>query len=139
MRNWVLVRPLDNSKHPKDGEMFLGWAKENEHGEFDPAVALFPSSFTWCAYDKDGPLAFQTIQQPFMLETLAFRPGATHRQKTVAIRELTHNAIAQASLKGAGEVYFVATEEGTNDLADSQMFEELPWRVFRAKIRDLEG
>jgi hypothetical protein len=74
-----------------------------------------------------------------MLETLAFRPGATHRQKTIAIRELTHNAIAQASLKGAGEVYFIATDPGTNDLAESEMFEELPWKLYRTKLKDLEG
>jgi hypothetical protein len=135
----VFVRPLDNINHPKDGQMFLDWAAENPVNEFDPEVAKFKSSYTWCAYDKDGPLAYQTIQRPLMLESLAHRPGATKQQTAIALRELTQNAITQSQLLGAGEIYYLGSDTPTNDMATSQVFEELPYKVYRLKIKELEG
>ena len=129
----VFVRPV----RPDEGQMFFDWSKENPENEFDPQVALFPSSTTWCAFDKDGPLAFQTIQRPFMLESLAMRPGATNMQTASALRELTQNAVTQAAGNGVGEIYFLGSSEATNDFAKAHIFEELPYKVFRVKLRDL--
>ena len=72
-----------------------------------------------------------------MLESLAPRPGATKEQVAVAMKELTQNAITQASLAGAGEVYFLGSNEGTDALATNQIFEKLPYSVFRLKLKDL--
>ena len=129
----VYVRPIEAN----EGNMFLGWARENPHGEFDPQVPLFPSSTTWCAYDKDGPLVFETIQRPLMLETLAPRPGATKEQVALAMKELTQNAITLAHTAGAGEIYYLGSEEGTDAMATNQIFEELKFKVYRLKIKDL--
>jgi hypothetical protein len=117
--------------------MYLDWGLENSHGEFDAQVPLFPSSTTWCAYDKDGPLVFQTIQKPLMLETLAPRPGATKEQVALAMKELTQNAITLAHASGSGEIYFLSTEPGTDHMAGNQIFTELPYKVYRAKLKDL--
>lgn len=122
---------------PEEAQMFFDWAKENTHGEFDEEVARFSSSVTWCAYDKDGPLVFQTVQRPLMLESLAPRPGATKEQVALSMKELTQNAVTMAHSMGAGEIYFLGTEDGTNTMAENQIFEELPYKVFRVKIKDL--
>ena len=134
----VFVRAAGGRGHEKDGQMYFDWARENPVNEFDPEVGLFPSSFTWCAFDKDGPLAYQTIQQPFMLESLAPRPGASKQQIAVALKELTQNAITQANLKGVGEVYYLGTDADTDAMATNQIFEELKFRIFRVKLKDLE-
>jgi hypothetical protein len=118
--------------------MFFDWAKENPANEFDPQVALFPTSSTWCAFDKDGPLAFQTIQHPFMLESLAMRPGSTKLQAAAAMKELTQNAVTQAAGIGVGEIYFLGSDDSTDEFAKNHIFEELPFRVFRVKLKDLE-
>lgn len=132
-KRYVFVRQA----HEGEGQLYFDWATENSKGNFDSEPARFPSSRTWCAYDKDGPLVYQTIQQPLMLESLAPRPGATKEQIAVAMKELTQNAITQAHLGGSGEIYFVGSDEATNDLAMSQIFEEVPGKVFRAKLKDL--
>ena len=132
----VFVRPLDNVTHPKDGQLFFDWAKENPVNEFDPEVAKFKSSYTWCAYDQTGPLAYQTVQRPLMLESLASRPGATKHEVSLALRELTQNAITQAYLVGAGEIYYLGSDDDTNELA-GRLFEELPFKVYRLKIAEL--
>ena len=125
------------SANPEETQMFFDWAKENAHGEFDPEVARFKSSITWCAYDKDGPLVFQTAQRPIMLESLAIRPGATNLQVASAMRELTQNAVTQASIIGAGEIYFLGSSDDTNKFATNHIFEEVPGKMYRLKIKDL--
>lgn len=133
-RKTVFVRPAKQT----EGQLYFDWANENIVNEFDPEVAKFPSSFTWCAYDKDGPLAYQTVQQPFMLESLAPRPGSTKQQIAIALKELTQNVITQASLKGIGEIYYLGTDADTDAMASNQIFTELPYKIFRIKIKDLE-
>ena len=129
----IYVRPAE----PQEAQLFFDWAAENTHGEFDPEVAKFKSSRTWCAYDKDGPLVFQTIQQPLMLESLAPRPGATKEQVAMAMKELTQNAITQAHLGGSGEIYYLGSDEDTDAFSTNQIFEKLPFKVFRVKLKEL--
>lgn len=120
--------------------MFIDWALENSSANaFDPEVPAFPSSRTWCAFDSDGPLAFQTAQQPMMLESLAPRPGSSKLQIAGALRELTQNAVSQAILSGVGEIYFLGSDEETSKFAENHIFERLPYSVYRVKIKDLEG
>ena len=129
----IFVRPV----RPDEGQMYFDWMQETPSNEFDPQVALFPTSSTWCAFDKDGPLAFQTIQHPFMLESLAVRPGATKLQAAAAMKELTQNAVTQAAGIGVGEIYFLGSDDETNTFATNHIFEKLPYTVYRAKIKDL--
>lgn len=133
--NQIYVRPID----PSEADIFIGWAKENPKNEFDPAVALFPSSTTWCAYDKTGPLAYQTLQTPIMLESLAPRPGLSPIQISFLLKELTKNAITQAHCRGAGEIYFLGSDDSTNEFAAHHIFEEVPMKVYRLRLADLSG
>ena len=132
----VYVRPAREG----EADTYFSWAVENaDKNEFDKEVARFPTSTTWCAYDKDGPLAYQTIQRPFMLESIAPRPGATKFQTAQALGELTKNAISQASIVGAGEIYFLGSDAPTSDFATNQVFEKLPFSIYRLKIKDLSS
>jgi len=132
----VYVRPI----RPDEADQYFSWGIENaDKNEFDPAVALFPSSTTWCAYDGTGPIAYQTLQQPIMLESLAPRPGLSPVQVASSLKELTKNAITFASTKGAGEVYFLGSDEDTETFATNKIFEQLPFKIFRVKLADLEG
>jgi hypothetical protein len=133
MSNRVYVRPA----HSYESQQFLDWSLENAKGNFDPEVARFKSSITWCAYDSDGPLVFQTIQRPLMLESLAPRPDATNQQIASAMKELTQNAVTQAHVMEAGEIYFLSSDADTDKFAASHIFEELPYKVFRCKLADL--
>ncbi len=133
MSRRIYVRPAQ----AHEGQLVFDWGKENPHGNFDPEVARFKSSVTWCAYDEDGPLVFQTVQRPLMLESLAPRPGATKQQISLAMKELTQNAITQAHVMDSGEIYYLGSNEGTDHLATNQIFETLPYSIYRVKLKDL--
>ena len=133
--NHIFIRPV----RPEDAKMFADWSLENPHNEFDPEVAKYPSTFVLCAYDKDGPLAYQPVQQPFMLDSLATRPGASKLQVAAALKEFAQAAVTQAYIKGVGEIYFLGTEEGTSEMCSNHLFEELPYKVYRCKVKNLEG
>ena len=132
--NRVWIRPIRQD----DAQCFFEWSKENEDkSKFDPAVPLFPSSTTWCAYDKDGPLAYQTIQQPLMLESLAPRPGNSPTQNAAAMKELTKNCITLAHSKGVGEIYFLGSDFETDAFASNHIFERVDMPVYRVRLKDL--
>jgi len=134
MPNRVFVRPI----RADESQMFFEWATENaDKSKFDPEVPLFPSSVTWCAYDKEGPLAYQTIQTPLMLESLAPRPGNTPQQNAAALKELTQNAVTVAHAKGIGEIYFLGSDSDTDEFATNHIFERVNLPVYRCKLKDL--
>src|SRR5271169_2558920 len=123
----IYVRPTTMD----EAEQFIQWALKNPVNGFDPEVAKYPSSVTWCAYDDKGPLVYQTLQHPLFLESVAPRPGATKAEIALALRELTQNAITQAHIAGAGEIYFGGTDEATSEFATNKIFEEVPFKVYR--------
>ena len=131
----IFVRPI----RPEDTKKFIDWSLETPNNGFDPAVPKYPSTITLCAYDKDGPLAFMPVQQPFMMDSVASRPGASKLQVAAAMKEFTQALVTQSYIKGVGEIYFLGTEDGTNEMAKNQLFEELPFKAYRVKVRDLEG
>jgi hypothetical protein len=131
----IFVRPV----RPEDTKKFIDWSLETPNNGFDPAVAKYPSTFVLCAYDKDGPLSFMPVQQVFMMDSVATKPGASKSQTALALKEFTQALVTQAHIKGIGEICFLATDDGTNKMAENQLFEELPYKVFRCKIAELEG
>lgn len=133
MRSRIFVRPA----RAEDAETFLQWSCSTENNEFDPEVPKCPSTITLCAYDKSGPLVYLPLAQPFVMESLAVRPGASISDITKGIKELTHAAVTQAHILGKQEILFLGTHEGTNNLSE-QIFERLPYSVYRLKIRDTE-
>jgi len=132
-RRNVFVRSIRQD----EAQMYFQWATESSINEFDPDVALSDTSTTWCAYDRDGPLAYQTLQQPIFLESLAPRPGITKEQAALALKELTQNAITQAHLRGIKEIYFLGSDKDTDEFASNHIFERVNMPLFRLKVKDL--
>jgi hypothetical protein len=136
MHKLVFVRPV----RPEDTKKFVDWSLETPNNEFDPEVAKYPSTIVLCAYDKDGALAYQPVQQAFIMDSFASRPGASKLQVATAMKEIFQGLVTQAHIKGVGEIYYLGTEPGTNHMAANQeVFEELPWKIYRAKLKNLEG
>lgn len=134
MRRHLFVRPAV----AEDTEQFLEWSLANTKSEFDPAVAAYPSTITWCVYDEYGPLAYMPMQCPLMMESLAARPGTSDIEKARAMKELTQQFVTQAHIRGAGEIYYLSSDADTDRFAANQIFEELPYKIYRVRIKDLE-
>lgn len=134
MRKHLFVRPA----RPEDGQQFLEWSRNTSNNGFDPEVARYPSTITWCVYDKSGPLAYMPMQCPLVMDSLASRPGASKSEIASALKELTQEFVTQAHIRGSGEILFLGSEEGTDRLATNQLFEELPYKVYRLRVKDLE-
>lgn len=132
--NHLFIRPAQ----PEDSEKFLEWSRNTPNNGFDPEVARYPSTITWCVYDKSGPLAYMPMQCPLVMDSLASRPGASKSEIASALKELTQQFVTQAHIRGAGEILFLGTEEGTDHMAVNQIFEELPYKVYRLRIKDLQ-
>jgi hypothetical protein len=116
----------------------LDWETHSPGNEFDPEVPKFLSTKTVAAYDKTGVLAYMPIQSPLMLESMGIRPGLDTKTVAATMKEFTQWAVTQAHAQGAGEIYFLGSEENTDKLAANQVFERLPYVVYRLKLKDLE-
>lgn len=134
MRSHIFVRPAK----PEEAQTFFDWSVTNDKNGFDPEVATYPSTITWCAYDQKGPLAYMPMQVPLMMESLGTRPDATEYEIASALKEFTQEFVTQAHIRGAGEIYFLGTDANTDKLAKNQIFEKLPYTVYRVRLRDLE-
>lgn len=134
MRNrHLFVRPAK----PEDVVIFEEWSRNTPDNGFDPKVATYPSTITWCVYDQHGPLAYMPMQCPLVMDSLASRPWASKSEVAAALKELTQEFVTQAHIRGAGEILFLGSEQGTNEMATNQLFEELPYKVYRLKLKDL--
>lgn len=134
MSRHVFVRPV----RKEDTEKFIEWSKSTKNNLFDPMAGLYPTSFTICAYNENGPITYVPVQHPYFLEHLAINPNADKIDIAVSLKELTQFVVSQAHIKGVGEIYFLCKEKSTADFAKAQCFEEMPYRMFRLKISDLE-
>lgn len=134
MRKHLFVRPAV----AEDGKQFFEWSSNTPNNGFDPQVAAYPSTITWVVYDESGPLAYMPMQCPLVMDSLATRPGASKSEIAAALKELTQQFVTQAHIRGAGEILFLGTEEGTDKMAQNQLFEELPYKVYRLRIKDLQ-
>ncbi len=132
MRNYIYVRPAKQ----EEAGIFLEWAKTQP--EWDAYIGIHPGTMTLCAYNKEKIVAFLPVQQPFMYETFAPNPEATDLELAAAMKELTQFLISQAHLKNVAEIYFLGSDEGTDEFATNQIFEKLPFTVYRVRVSDLE-
>src|SRR5690242_13566518 len=133
--NPIFVRPARQDEK----KMLLDWSLENPGNGFDPEVPMYPTTVTWCGFDKDGQVAFLPVQLAYVMESFAPRPGLSPRRQAEALKEFTQNLITQAHLNGVRELYFLGSNPETNEYAENYIFEEVPYKVYRAKLRNLEG
>ena len=122
----------------KEAQQFLDWSEKTGNNLFDPDVAAYPTTFVLVAFDHTGPLVYMPAQQPLFLDALAIRPGLEPRRVAMALKELTQAMVTQANIKGSGELYFLCKDEATCAFAESHGYKELPYRMFRMKLADLE-
>lgn len=131
--NQIFVRPARET----DARKFEDWVKTNP--ALDKRIFTYPATFTWAAFNETGVLAFLPVQQTFFMEAMAFHPLCTDPQKALAMKELTHNLVTQAYLKGIGEIYFLGTDHTTNDFAERQGFKRIQIPVYLVRVEQLES
>ena len=78
------------------------------------------------------------VQRPLVMEAMGFHPLSTDPQKALVMKELTHALILDAYLLGSGEIYFMGSDNGTNDFAERQGFKKLDVPMYRVRVGDLE-
>ena len=132
----VFIRPM----RAEETKQYLEWARANrERSEFDPAVGGFPSTLIPCVYDFDGPLGYMPVQHPYMLDAFAPRPGLSKLRSSQVLKEIVQWAVTTAHENGVGEILFFATDEDTVKFAErQQIFHEVPYKVYRVKVAELE-
>jgi hypothetical protein len=135
MSRHVYVRPST----PKDFPLFSKWLEGTKDNLFDPAVFTYKGTTAWCAYNKSGPLVFMPAQRPFMMESLAINPDASEIDIAIALKELFQAMVLEAHKSGEGEIYFLCSQPETIAFAKKHEFLELPERVFRVRLSDLEA
>jgi hypothetical protein len=134
MSRHIFVRP----GRQNDAGKFAEWSATTPENLADPDVLTYPTTFTLCAYDKQGPIVYVPIQQPMFMEALAINSARSDTDVAIALKELTQAVVTQAHIKGSGEIYFLCKSEATSDFAEKQLFEKLPWNLYRVKLADLE-
>jgi hypothetical protein len=132
----IFVRPARQN----EAEQFLEWSVANkDHSSFDPEIARQPGTFVLAAYNCDKVVAYIPVHRPFMLESLAPNPEASDFEVASALREFTQFLVSQCHIKNdVGHIYFLGNADDTNKFASNHVYEELPWRVYRARVSDLE-
>jgi|SRR5882762_1721867 len=137
-RQPIFVRPAT----AEDAPDFIKWSVANQGNAFDPEAGQYPDSFTLCAFDTKGPLAYLPVQQPMfvepmMLESLAVRPDSTNVEIASALKELIQACVTIGYMKGTGEMYFLGSNEDTNRFAENTLFEKLDMPIYRLRMSDL--
>jgi hypothetical protein len=127
----IFIRPVRDSDFSK---MVL-WGSGNQ--ATDLRVLNYPSTIKLCAFTSEGALAYVPIQQPLLIEAIAFHPLLNDLQKAAIMKEFTHAAITQAYVLGKGEVYFMGSQPATDSFATRHGF-ELISPVYRTVLAELE-
>ena len=74
------------------------------------------------------------------MDSIGVRPGAEPHQVASALRALLQDTIASAYAEGRGELYIFGSEESIPKIILKQgLFEEVPLKAYRLKLKDLEG
>lgn len=119
-----------------DGQKFLEWCKNQP--EVDLFIPYHPGTFTLKAFDKTKDVGFMPVQRPYVLETLASNPEATDMEIASALREFVQYLVSRSQAEKVAEIYFLESDKDTSKFAGNHIFEELPYRVYRCRISDLE-
>jgi len=135
MAKTIFIRPT----RLQDKDQCLEWIQNTEGNVYDLGVFLYPTTYTRCAFNSKGPIAYLPVQKPLMVEALAVNPEADKLEVAMALKELIQDTVSQAYQQGAGEVYFTCIPgSSTAKFAEAHGFEEIKMSVYRMKLSDLE-
>lgn len=135
MAKTIFVRPA----RVTDKEQCLAWTQSTKDNVYDLGVFTYPTTYTRCAFNDSGPIAYVPVQKPLMIEALASNPEADKLDVAMALKELVQDTISQAYQQGAGEVYFTCVPgSSTAAFAEKHGFELIKMSVYRMKLSKIE-
>lgn len=143
--NHLVIREARPSEH----NLALNWAKSTPDGNlldldiFEHASTFLLAAAT-SAGPEPGPIAFNPVQQPLMMENLIFAPGLSDSDRARAMTRMAEHVISEAYRRDAGEVYFLCRHELTRKFAERHLFrnvrEVVPGlEVYRLNLRETFG
>lgn len=132
--NGIFVRPA----RAEDNVNFVKWSLETKNNLFDPRIGLSPGTRTFCAYDKSGPIVFAPVQTPMFVEAIGLNPDVSKSKATLALDALLQFLVTQAHATGTAEIYFYSDEPSLQNIAEKSGFEEVPYKLYRLKVKDTE-
>jgi hypothetical protein len=132
----IFIRGMREDEVPK----FVDWQQANQaKNDFDPGVMATRSTMFTTAYNHEGAAAFMPIQQVYVLDSFAPKPGASAGENAAALKAIVQFSVTKAHENGVGEILFFATDKETVAAALNHFeFEEIPYPVYRLKIAGLE-
>jgi hypothetical protein len=122
---------------PSDAENVLKWGS-TQNG-FDAEVPFRKDSWTVTAFNKSKEILHVPIHQPYFIETLCVNPEASSLEVAAAMKSVTQFLVSQANIKGISEIYYLGSHpESTDRFSINHAYQEVPYKTYRIKLRDLE-
>lgn len=106
-----------------------------EQNLLDADALLYPASVTYKASRNGEPVMYLPVQRVRMLESLGIAEGASESDVALSLRELIQVVRWEAKKDGEGELYFGCKEPRTIKFAEAHGFEEVPFKVYRMKLK----
>ena len=120
---------------PEDAQNILEWGlAQQEKNELDVNCLLYPSTEVLCA-ENGQAVAYLPVQLAAMLESVIVNPNVDRFYQNQALYYLVSRILEDAAKQGIREAYFLGTDEEISKLAEKVGFKELPWKVFRIRLR----
>ncbi len=98
----------------------------------DADVLAYPATTILVAEDGKDTV-FMPVQTAFLFETMGYKEGISDLALASAMKLFTQILVWEGRKAGHGELYFIGTNEETNQFALNNGFEEVKYRVFRLR------
>ena len=128
VRDQVWVRFADPEKEP-----VREWAERNNRNGFDPEVLTYPSTKVLASQKNGTVQLYLQVQGTAMQESIAPNPASGASPE--AILEAVKAAMTLSHGAGFRELYFLASDENTAEGSKLLGFEELPYKVYRRRLK----
>lgn len=132
-RNFVMVRLADRGNEP-----VMEWLSANaSRNGFDPEVLDYKCTKVLAAHNNGTVYVYMPAQPVVMLESIGPNPEAKPLEVATGVMELVKAAamMAVSSDPPISEMYFLASDELTAKGAKAMGFVELPYKVYRRKLK----
>lgn len=134
----VLVRKIEGTEQ-EHGHL-LAWMKQTLGQQmFDADVLEHAGTFVLRAEDRTEVLGFLPVQQPLMLESVAFAPGMSEGEQALVMTRLAEHAIEECFRRDVGEVYFLCQNPHTAKFAENHHFKRVDLPLYRFNLREWQA
>ena len=121
-----------------DATKFWEWINNTKQNLFDKEILTYPATGCLVAHGNGEPIVYLPIQYVPMLESLAINPESSLKDVATSLWQLVAAVQLECQRKGMGEIYFLCKEESTIQFAQKNGFTEIPYKLFRMKLSDME-